>query len=56
MIRLSDVAKYFNCRNQTAFAVLFLISVHLFLISVNKQNNCARNVSFFIDSCSKEVL
>lgn len=28
MIRLSDVADWFNCRNQTAFTVLFLISMH----------------------------
>lgn len=56
MVRLSDVADWFNSRNQTAFAVLFLISVHLFLISVNTQNNCHMNVSLFTDACSKEVL
>lgn len=50
MIRLSDVANWFNCRKQTAFAVLFLIGMHLFLIFVNKQNNCVRNVSMFIDT------
>lgn len=55
-IRVSDVADWFNCRSQTSFTVLFLIRINLFLISVYKQNNCDRNVSLFIDRCSKAVL
>lgn len=41
VVRVSDVADWFNCISQTSFTVLFLIRINLFLISVYKQN---RNV------------